>query len=377
MPLVDYRQVRPWAKAIREQVSTRRMPPWFADRHHGAFANDPSLTEAEIQTVRTWVDTGSPEGDPKSAPPPVRWSSEWNIGSPDLVVEMPRAFSVPASGDVDYQYVVIPLNLSNDRWVQAAEVRPGVRGVVHHAVLYIREPGSDWLRDVPSGIIWSPKGASTEQKRRIGHTVSDILTVYAPGTLAMKLPHGMGKRIAAGSDLVLQIHYTPNGRPAQDRTRVGLVFTKQTPSRQVLTLQMGTDQIAIPPGNPHYRRTVSGTLPNDALLLGFFPHLHLRGKSFEYRIVGSEGRYETLLKVAPYDFYWQMSYLLAEPRFLKAGTRLQVEANWDNSRNNRRNPDPDAEVHWGEQSWAEMMVGFFDVAVDSAVDKRQFFQRQP
>ncbi len=377
MPFTGYRQVRPWAKAIREQVSTRRMPPWFADRRHGAFANDPSLTEAEIQTIRAWVDAGSPEGDPRSAPPPVHRTGEWNIGSPDLVVEMPRPFPVPASGDVDYQYVVIPLNLREDRWVRDAEVRPGVRGVVHHAVLYVREPGSDWLRDVPPGIVWSPEGKSTEQKRRIGHTTSDILMVYAPGTLAMKLPPGMGKRIAAGSDLVLQIHYTPNGRAVEDRTRVALVFAKETPAHQVLTLQMGTDRIAIPPGDRDYRRTVSGTLPNDALLLSFFPHLHLRGKSFEYRLVGAEGQYETLLKVAPYDFYWQMSYVLAKPRFLKAGTRLQVEANWDNSPNNPRNPDPEAEVHWGEQSWAEMMVGFFDVAVPAGVDKREFFRREP
>jgi hypothetical protein len=140
---------------------------------------------------------------------------------------------------------------------------------------------------------------------------------------------------------------------------------------------MGTDRITIPPGERDYRRTVSGTLPNDALLLSFFPHLHLRGKSFEYRIVGAEGQYESLLKVTPYDFYWQMNYVLTKPRLLKAGTRLQVEANWDNSRNNPRNPDPDAEVHWGEQSWAEMMVGFFDVAVDATVDKRRFFERQP
>lgn len=353
------------------------MPPWFADRRHGVFANDPSLTEAEIATVRDWVDAGAARGTTMGRVPEARRNG-WTIGTPDLIVGTPDAVKIPASGDLDYRYLVLPIPADGERWVQAAEARSSNPGVVHHIVLYVREPDDPWLRDVPPNVLWAPSNTSVEEKRRIGHTTSDILMVYAPGSSPMVLPAGMAKRIKPGSDLVMQIHYTPNGKATEDRTQVALVFAKQPPAKQVLTLQMGTDRIRIPPGEAAYRRTVSGTLPNDALLLSFFPHLHLRGRSFEYRLVGAGGQYETLLRVDPYDFNWQMSYVLATPRPLKAGVRLQMEAIWDNSANNPSNPDPSAEVGWSEQSsGGEMMVGFFDVAVDAAVDKRRFFVRAP
>jgi len=284
--------------------------------------------------------------------------------------------ALPARGELDYTYVILPLGLTEDRWVTAAEVRPTARAQVHHVVVFLREPESDWLRDVPPRQAWTPRGRTLPEKRQIGFTRSDILLVYTPGAGPLQLPPGMGKRIRAGSDLVLQIHYSPNGTAAIDRPQVGLVFARQPPQFQVLTLQLHRDDIRIPPGERDYRLTVTGSLPNDAWLIGMMPHLHLRGVGAEYRIVGPNGFYEPLLRVPAYDFYWQIDYRLAEPRLLKAGTRLQFEARWDNSANNPRNPDPAAEVEWGEQSWEEMMVGFFDVAVPAHLDKRSFFLRE-
>jgi hypothetical protein len=205
--------------------------------------------------------------------------------------------------------------------------------------------------------------------------MSDILTVYVPGNAPEIWPKGMAKLVKAGSDLVFEIHYTPNGKRAADRTRVALAFAKSPPAKAVLTLQMDNERFAIPPGARDYRVTAWGTLPNDALLLGFFPHMHLRGKAFEYTRVREDGQPETLLKVNHYDFFWQLSYRLAEPVPLKKGTKLEWIAWFDNSANNPRNPDPSAEVRYGQQSWEEMMIGFFDVAVDASLDKKGFFVR--
>ena len=331
------------------------MPPWFADPCCGKFANDRSLTASERDTFSRWADAGAPEGNPRQGPPPRVWPQSWNLPSaPDAVLGIPQPFHVPAKKAVDYQYAIVPTGFTEDRWVIAAECRPSDPSVVHHAVVYIREPGETWTR---------------------GPTKADILTIYTPGASADILPQGMAKLVQAGSDLVFEIHYTPNGKPATDQTRVALVFAKSPPAKRVLTLQMDSNTFQIPPGDPNHRVAVSGTLPNDALLLGFFPHMHLRGKAFDFTMIGPDGRPQTLLKVAPFDFYWQLSYRLAEPLLLKKGTRLEWVGWFDNSANNPRNPDPTVSVSYGLQSWEEMMVGFFDVAVDPGVDKKTFFVR--
>jgi hypothetical protein len=225
-----------------------------------------------------------------------------------------------------------------------------------------------------------PFTASSLKDEKLRHqaheTDTDMLLVYAPGSSPDQWPDGMAKFIPAHSDLVFQMHYTTNGHAANDQTSIGMVFSKQPPKQRVLTLQLANDHdtIPIPPGAENYRVEVHGTLPNDATLLSFFPHMHLRGKRFEYNIVHPDKSVETLLKVN-YDFYWQLSYKLAEPRLLKAGTDLQAIAWYDNSRHNQHNPDPDSPVTWGDQTYNEMMVGFFDVAVPANVDKQQFFVR--
>jgi hypothetical protein len=238
--------------------------------------------------------------------------------------------------------------------VQAVEVRPGARKAVHHAVVYVREPGDAWTR---------------------GPTKADILAIYAPGSAPEVYPAGMAKLVKAGSDLVFEIHYTPFGTAVGDETKVGMVFAASRPEKRVLTLQMDNEKFVIPAGEREFRVSVWGTLPNDALLLGFFPHMHLRGISFEYTRLLDNGFPETLLKVQPYDFYWQLYYRLATPMALKKGTRLNWIATYDNSRANPRNPDSAADVRYGPQSWQEMMVGFFDVAVEASVDKPGFFVR--
>jgi hypothetical protein len=355
MPLLTYAQVRPWAKSIRTVVLSGKMPPWFADPCCGKFENDRSLSPGEREILAKWAESGASQGDPRQAPPAKIRTPGWNLPSPpDQVFSVPQAFRVPASGAVEYQYFAIPTGFKEDRWVTAAEARPSNRAVVHHAVVYIREPGSTWTQ---------------------GPTKADILTIYSPGSAPDISPPGMAKLVKAGSDLVVEIHYTPNGKPAEDRTQVAVTFAQSPPVKRVLTLQMDSSTFRIPPGERDYRVTVWGTLPNDALLLGFFPHMHLRGKSFEYTRLRDDGQPETLLKVAPYDFYWQLSYRLARPLALKKGTRLTWIGTFDNSANNPRNPDPSAEVRYGHQSWEEMMIGFFDVAVDPGVDKNAFFAR--
>jgi hypothetical protein len=375
MPLVTYENARAYAQEIANFAGKRKMPPWFADPHYRHFSNDPSLTLQEIQKLAAWADANAPAGDPKDAPPPRKWVEGWIIPQPDVIVKMPKPVALPAQGDVEYTYEIVPTGFTEDKWVQMSEVRPSSRENVHHAVVYIRPPDSKWLRHAPVGVPFTASDMTDEDSRHGAHwTDSDVLLVYAPGSSPDQWPIGMAKFVPAGSDLVFQMHYTTHGHAASDQTSIGIVFAKQRPAQRVITLQLTNDHFVIPPGADDYRVEARGTLPNDATLLSFFPHMHLRGKQFDYNIVGADGSVETLLRVN-YDFYWQLSYRLAEPRLLKAGTTLQAVALYDNSRNNSHNPDPDASVRWGDQTYDEMMVGFFDVAVRADLDKWHFFIR--
>jgi hypothetical protein len=376
-PLMTYRETRPWAQAIGVAIESRKMPPWFADPCCGHFSNDPSLTPEQIATIKDWVEAGAPEGNRSDSPPAPSWTEGWNLPRPDVVIKMPVPVRLPAAGDVEYTYEIVPTGFAEGRWVQMSELRPSARDHVHHAVVYIRPPESNWLRGAPVGV---PFTASTLHDPHLMHeahsTTSDLLLVYAPGSSPDNWPEGMAKYIPAHSDLIFQMHYTTNRHPATDQTSLGMVFAKQPPSKRVLTLQLAndSDRIPIPPNASNYRVAVEGTLPNHAELLSFFPHMHLRGKKFEYNIVHADGTRETLLRVN-YDFYWQLSYRLSGPRFLPAGTKLETIGWYDNSRNNPHNPDPDSPVQWGDQTYNEMMVGFFDVAVPASMDKEKFFVR--
>jgi mono/diheme cytochrome c family protein len=374
-PLMTYDQAAARSSAIRETVVTKKMPPWLADPKYGHFANDPSLSPSEIKTVSMWAEMGVRPGDSHEAPPPIRRTEGWNIPSPDIVFEMPMPVPLPSKGDIDYTYEIVPTHFREDRWVQMAELRPSSREHVHHAVVYIRPPESKWLRNAPVGAPFTAASLTDEQGRRDTHwTDSDILLVYAPGSSPEMWDPGMAKFLPAGSDLVIQMHYMAMGHAASDRTGVGLVFAKQPPNHRVLTLQLTNDHFVIPPRADDYRIEARGTLPNDATLLRFFPHMHWRGKKFEYNLIHPDGRIEPLLQVR-WDFEWQLSYQLAERLPLKAGTVLQAVAWYDNSSKNHRNPDPDQEVRWGEQTDEEMMVGFFYVSVAADLDKWKYFIR--
>ena len=375
MPLVTYGETRRYAQQIKDKVTRRMMPPWFADPCCGHFANDPSLTPKEIATLAAWADASAPEGNPYGPQPPRNWAAGWIIPQPDNVVRMPKPVTIPANGDVEYTYEIVPTGFKEDKWVQMSEIRPSSRENVHHAVVYVRPPESKWLRHAPIGVPFTASSLKDAQDRRDAEwTDSDVLLVYAPGSSPDEWPIDMAKFIPAGSDLVFQMHYVTKGHAETDQSNIGLVFAKQPPTQRVLTLQLTNDRFIIPPGVPDFRVEVHGTVPNDCTLLSFLPHMHLRGKKFEYNIIHAGGRVETLLRVN-YDFYWQLSYRLAQPRFLKAGTELQAVAWFDNSCGNPHNPDPTAAVRWGDQTYNEMMVGFFDVAVPANVDTKNFFIR--
>jgi hypothetical protein len=287
------------------------------------------------------------------------------------VVRMPHPFAIPARSTVEYQYLLLRPGFAQDTWVRAIEIRPSDRSVVHHAVLYIREPGSNWLADVPPDVMYQPPPNSSDR-----FITSDILAVYTPGAPVMICPEGMAKKIPAGSDLVLQMHYTSKTTDAEDQTVISMVTSSEPPKQRLMTLQMANYNFRLLPGEANQRVVISGTLPQDALLVSLYPHMHLRGSGFEYQLDGGHGRIETLLKVNGYDFYWQLTYRLKTPRLLKAGTKLLWTGYFDNSSANPRNPDPEAEVTWGGQSKEEMMVGFFDVAVPPDLDKKAFFIRE-
>jgi hypothetical protein len=360
MALIGYQESRPWAKAIKQAVLSKKMPPWFADPNYGHFSNDRSLSQAEIDTLIAWVDAGAPEGNAKDAPAPRQFVEGWSIGKPDLVLEMPNAFDVPSKGVIEYQYVIIPTGLKEDKWIMAAEVRPGDKSVMHHVITSIREPGSKWMVDQEPGIAFvPPKGT------RGGEQLAGGLSGYVPG---QALPPGDFPRRAtllkAGSDIVLQLHYTTNGKPTTDKTKVGIIFAKEPPSARLMGGNSAAMRFSIPPGDPDFHVEASSTLQYDCDLVSMMPHAHLRGKAFEYRIVRPDGETETVLKVPKYDFNWQLTYYLAKPMHLTKGTKVQVVAEFDNSVNNPYNPDPTKEVHWGEQTFEEMMMGYFSVVVD-------------
>jgi hypothetical protein len=371
-------------------TENKSMPPWFAAGGIGRFSNDPSLSGEEIATLAAWAAAKAPAGDLHDAPASRDWAAGWSIPQPDLVVKMTQPVELPASGEVDYTYEIVPTHFAEDRWVQMAEVMPSARANVHHAVVYIRPPNSNWLRHAPVGKAFTAETLTEAEDRQGAHwTDSDVLLVYAPGSSPDEWPATMAKFVPARSDLVFQMHYTTNGKSVMDQSSVGMVFAKQPPTQRVLTLQLTNDHFVIPPGADNFRVEARGTLPNDAMLLSFFPHMHLRGKRFEYNLLrhtaaqrsrgdkpgaGPESQIETLLRVN-YHFHWQMSYRLAEPRLLKAGTELQAVAWYDNSANNPHNPDPTAAVRWGEQTYDEMMIGFFDVAVAAGMDKGRYFLR--
>jgi hypothetical protein len=341
MVFTSYQAVRPWAKAIREKVVTATMPPWLADPHVGEFKNDRRLKQSEIDTIVAWVNAGAPEGDASDLPAAPHFLEGWNIGKPDQIFDYGVDFDVPAEGVVDYQYFKVPTNFTEDKWIEAAEIRPQHRAVTHHINVFILEPG---------------------QKPADGA----MLTGFAPGVQPLNLEPGTAMLVKAGSILFFQAHYTPNGKAVKDRSFVGLRFAKQPPALRSVTDRAYNALFKIPPGDPNYLVKSSWTAKQDMDLFALLPHMHFRGKDFRYTVVYPDGREEVILNVPKYDFNWQLGYELKTPLHLPKGARIDCVAHFDNSPNNKWNPDPTKEVRWGDQTWDEMMIGFFLYRVPAA-----------
>lgn len=343
--LLTYRDTADWAETIREVVRERRMPPWHADPRYGRFANDPSLTDRERGAIDAWVARRTPQGDPADQPPTPTFSSDWGIPTPDVVVPIPEPCTVPASGTVDYQYIEADPGFREDKWIRAAEVRPGNRAVVHHCLVFLKPPGHP-------------------EMVQLGELNSTYLAGTAVGTPPMVLPDGMAKLVPAGWKFVFVLHYTPVGKATTDQTSIGLVFADpKTVKKEVATNVLIDGDLCIPPHAADHRVEHSARMEHDVLLLAMFPHMHLRGKSFRFQADYPDGRSEILLDVPRYDFTWQHRYVLAAPKRLPAGTVLRCVAHYDNSANNPNNPDPSATVRTGPQSTDEMFNGAYELAL--------------
>ena len=375
MSLLSYKDVRPWAKSIREVVLDRKMPPWLADPHYGEFANDRRLSQKEIDTIVAWVDAGAKEGDAKDLPPTPTFPPEgWKLGTPDVVLSMTLEASVPADGVVAYRHFVVPTGFTEDKYVQFAEIKRGDPSVVHHVIVSVREPGQGPLP--PAGEINLGAAASREGEARTaqqqpgqaggrGNTMDGMLVGWAPGMSPLLLRPGQAKLIKKGSVLIFQLHYTTNGQASKDRTSVGIYFAKAPVEKRVITTGAVSRNLVIPAGEPNYETKASFNFKEDSHIVSFMPHMHVRGKDFEYKLVYPDGTSKILLKVPRYDFNWQLVYFMKEPVAAPKGSRIECVAHHDNSERNKYNPDPTKEVRWGPQTWEEMMIGWLDYTVDA------------
>ncbi|HZS10167.1 MAG TPA: DUF3471 domain-containing protein [Blastocatellia bacterium] len=391
-----YKDARPWAKSIREKVVNRTMPPWHADPHYGEFKNDRRLTQAEIDTIVAWIDQGAREGNPKDLPPAPKFTEGWMIGTPDLVIPIPEEYTYKAGAD-EYQYFDVPTNFTEDKYIQMAEARPTNRKIVHHIIAFIVPPGTPSmgkmtpeqrykameaaLKNSPfyrDGYLMRMKpdqpvvddGCDPANARRGGGN-DNILTGYAPGHNSDIFAPGLGRKVPAGSTIRFQIHYsnqTLGGNSVEkDRSMIGLIFSKEPPQKLVSTNSIGNIFFKIPAGAENHMVTACRTLRRDTTLYGLLPHMHLRGKSMEYKVFYPDGRSEILLSVPKWDFGWQTNYLLKEPKRIPKGSRIMVTAFFDNSAKNKFNPDPTKDVRYGEPTYDEMMLGFMDFVTDAPV----------
>jgi len=372
MSLLTYQDARPWAQAIKAAAIKRQMPPWFAEPGFGRFAHERSLSDAEIQTLTAWADGGAPEGDAKDKPAPLTFQDGWNI-KPDMIIEMPKDFNVPATGTVNYQNFLVKVDFKEDLWVVAAEMRPGNTQVVHHMRAIVRPPGSKWMQDAVPGEPYET--ASLVAMKDSSMEGSDVLGKFNPGLGAQDFSlFDSAKFVPKGSDIVFNIHYTSAGRAMTDRSKVGLVFSKRPPAlRYYMHNGPTATNLAIPPGSGNAEVVSEMTTQVDMKLAYLQPHLHLRGKDYEVRLVYPSGQTETVFK-AKWDFNWQIGYDLEKPIPLPKGTRIIGIAHYDNSANNKYNPDPNKLVTWGDQNWDEMQNCFVGMLIDPKVNPATLFK---
>ena len=369
MSLLTYDQARPWAKAIRSAVALGKMPPWHADAPRGMFSNDRRLTDQEKETLMAWADGGAPQGSAQDLPPAPKFVEGWEIGQPDVVLSMQKPFDVPASGTIDYKYFEIPTNFTEDKWVQAIEVKPGARSVVHHILVFAKEPGAATRPPSFLSVIPKPPAPKEGQKpfdaaAATARIRGALIATTAPGTNAMTFRPGSALLIKAGSVLTFQVHYTANGTAADDVSSVGFLFAKEPPQQEVRTSAFINATFVLEPGVADKEVDSGIEFTEDSHITALFPHTHLRGKSWEYRLVYPDGTSKVVLSVPKYDFNWQTYYVFTTPLAAPKGSRLEAAARYDNSVNNPANPDPKIAVRWGEQTWQEMQYSGITYTVD-------------
>jgi hypothetical protein len=371
MSFMTYEETRPWARAIGQAVSNRQMPPWFADTGHRPFLNDRTLSERELHTLIGWIEGGAPAGDPADAPARRTWVDGWNL-EPDMIVEMPVDFPVPAEGTINYQNVKVKVDFPEDVWVTAAEMRAGNREVVHHMRANVIPPDAEYMKDAEYGVAYENGDPILgERDPRV-----DLLGKYNPGLGAQDFAvFESAKFVPAGSDIVFNLHYTAVGKATTDRSRVGLVFSKEPPRKRYYVSEGPTAlNLAIPAGdrNAQVVSELTTTAPMELVYLQ--PHMHLRGKDMEFQLHYPDGGSETVFK-GVWNFDWQLGYELEKPIAVPVGTRMVVIAHYDNSAANRFNPDPTELVFWGPQNWHEMQNCFIGVLIDPAIDPASIFEK--
>ena len=355
MPLQSYKQVYDRRAVITYMTKSGRMPPWGAAKGVGSWANDVSLSERELADLQAWVKAGAPAGDPKDAPLPRRYVAGWNIGKPDAVVQIPDTFRIPAQGVVEYKYSYVKTDFAEDKWITAMEIRPTAAKAVHHVLVFLEEPGRKEMND---------------KTRKPGEPapqggIDGYFAATAPGATGVVFPAGLGKRLPKGAWLKFQIHYQPNGTEQVDQTQLGFQFA-DAPVAEVQSRSAFTTRFEIPPHAPKHEVRATHVFRTGGTLLSLFPHMHLRGAAFRFELVKPDSTVEMLLDVPRFDFNWQSYYELKTPRHIEAGSRLRATAWYDNSKNNPFNPDPTKSVRFGEQTFEEMMIGYFDFVADPA-----------
>jgi mono/diheme cytochrome c family protein len=390
--VLSYKDVRPWAKSIREKVVNREMPPWHADPHVGEWANDRRLKQQEIDAITAWIDSGAKEGDARDLPATPQFAEGWTIGKPDVVIEMPEEFTLGASGPDEYQYFDAPTNFTEDKYVQMAEARPGNRRVVHHVIAFVVRPGSPNMTKIPKeqrdkmlemSLKTSPfyrDGYLIRLKPdqpvyndanefppnvRGDANIGDFLTGYAPGSIPSVWNPGVAKKIPAGATIRFQIHYSKvAGSEQKDRSKIGLIFSKQPPEKTIKSRAASNIYFQIPPGAEHHKVTAFWKPSVDITIHSLSPHMHYRGSAMEYKVAYPDGRSETLLNVPKYSFNWQMTYNPKRLLHIPAGSKIEVTAYFDNSAKNKLNPDPTKPVRHGEPTYDEMMMGFMEYVAE-------------
>ncbi len=339
MSLTTFDDARPWARSIKARVAAGTMPPWGADTPHGMFKNDPRLSPQEIDTIVAWVDGGAAKGNDRDLPPAPTFAEGWSIGKPDAIFTMDEEFTIPANGTIPYKYFKAPTGLTEDKWLQAIEIHPSARAQVHHVLAFTQPAGT------------APKPG--------GELGPDNIGGVTPNKPGLVFEPGVARLLKGNSDIVMQIHYTANGTEGKDRTTVGVIFAKQPPTKIAAGGMAINPRFVIKAGDGNSEVRATTPLNRDTLITAFTPHMHVRGKDMTYIAHYADGTDETLLAVPRYDFNWQITYELAKPKLLPKGTRLEVIAHFDNSTGNKFNPDPAKDVRWGDQTWEEMMIGFF------------------